>query len=70
LLIRVIDHGDGFDMSQLKKPGSKLGGLGINSVGERLALFGGQLDIATGPGKGVCATISVPREPVIPATAG
>ncbi len=69
LLIRVIDSGRGFDLTQVKKSGSKLGGLGINSVRERLALFGGQLDIDTGLGKGVCATIIVPREPIIPAAA-
>jgi signal transduction histidine kinase len=70
LVIQVIDNGRGFDGALMQKKGGKLGGLGIHSVRERLALFGGQLEINTEVGKGVCATIILPREPVAPADAG
>ena len=65
LVICVADCGRGFDAPLRAQPAS--GGFGLYSVRERLALFGGQLKVESGPGKGVRATVLVPREPVLPA---
>jgi signal transduction histidine kinase len=67
LIICVADCGRGFEpqlRAQTSVPG---GGFGLYSVRERLALFGGQLKVESGSGKGVRATVLVPREPLLPA---
>jgi two-component system CheB/CheR fusion protein len=51
----VEDEGDGFD------PGSvRMTGLGLYSVGERLAGFGGRLDVDSKPGRGTRITLTIP----------
>jgi signal transduction histidine kinase len=67
LVICVADCGRGFDAPVRTAPVLAGGGFGLYSVRERLALFGGQLQVESGPGKGVRATVLVPREPVLPA---
>ena len=67
LVICVADCGRGFDTQMRSQPALASGGFGLYSVRERLALFGGQLKVESGPGKGVRATVLVPREPVLPA---
>jgi signal transduction histidine kinase len=67
LIICVADCGRGFDAQVRAQPMLSGGGFGLYSVRERLALFGGQLRVESGPGKGVRATVLVPREPVLPA---
>jgi signal transduction histidine kinase len=67
LVICVADCGRGFDAQVRSQPVLAGGGFGLYSVRERLALFGGQLKVESGPGKGVRATVLVPREPVLPA---
>lgn len=61
VVIRVVDQGCGFNLSQLQQTGRDKG-FGLYSVRERLALFGGQLVIETKPGQGVRATIAVPKD--------
>ena len=67
LIICVADCGRGFDVQVRAQPALASGGFGLYSVRERLALFGGQLKVEAGSGKGVRATVLVPREPVLPA---
>jgi signal transduction histidine kinase len=67
LAICVADCGRGFD--PLNRPaGSSTAssGFGLYSVRERLALFGGHLQVDAVPGQGVRASVIVPREPVLP----
>lgn len=59
LLICVEDEGRGFDPQKLD-PERTGAGLGLGSMGERLALFGGQLEIHAAPGTGTRVTIRVP----------
>jgi signal transduction histidine kinase len=66
LVICVSDCGRGFDTEVRTQPALASGGFGLYSVRERLALFGGQLKMESGPGQGVQATVLVPREPVLP----
>jgi signal transduction histidine kinase len=69
LVISVADSGLGFD-THAPPPRSAVvggpGGFGLYSVRERLALFGGRLEIEASPGKGVRAVVVVPRDPVLP----
>lgn len=67
LVICVADCGRGFEAQGRVQPPPPSGGFGLYSVRERLALFGGQLRVESGPGKGVRATVLVPHEPVLPA---
>jgi len=77
LVICVADCGRGFDASQRasRLDGSRLdggslesgSGFGLYSVRERLALFGGHLQMNSVPGQGVQALVYVPREPILPA---
>lgn len=67
LVICVADCGRGFDALHRPAGSSSSGsGFGLYSVRERLALFGGQLQVDAVPGQGVHATVIVPREPVLP----
>ncbi|MCE7987804.1 MAG: GAF domain-containing protein [Caldilinea sp. CFX5] len=52
----IADNGCGFDPSQ----GKEQGGLGLISMHERAEKFGGQLTIASAPGKGAQVRITVP----------
>jgi signal transduction histidine kinase len=62
IVIRVSDAGAGFDPAKLATMREGKSGFGLYSVRERLALFGGQLEIDTRPGQGVRATIQVPKQ--------
>lgn len=66
LVICVQDCGRGFD-PHVTPSRNGSGGFGLYSVRERLALFGGKLEVDAQPGKGVRAIVIVPREPVLPA---
>lgn len=58
VVIRVEDHGDGFDwQAALTQPG---GGFGLHSVRERLDFVGGAVDIRSNPGDGTSITLSAP----------
>jgi signal transduction histidine kinase len=61
LLIRVEDKGVGFDPFKVIDQ-ARMSGFGLYSIRERLALFGGRLEIVSHPGDGAQITIVVPVE--------
>lgn len=66
LVICVADCGRGFDAGQRSDSGFVGSGFGLYSVSERLALFGGHLQVNSVLGEGVRALVYVPREPILP----
>ncbi len=62
----VRDDGAGFD------PASKGSGTGLLGIGDRLAAFGGELEVRSAPGAGTCltGTIPVPALAPVPEMAG
>ncbi len=65
LYITIADRGVGFDAALLSSQHTG-SGFGLHSIHERLALFGGRLEIETSPGDGVRATVVVPFEAAAP----
>ena len=64
ILLTVEDEGVGFDSSQLeRKRLAGQGGFGLKNIRERLALFGGRMDIVSSPGTGTRVTLSLPIPP-------
>jgi PAS domain S-box-containing protein len=60
--IQVSDDGIGFDPSAtLHNKNQRRAGLGLFSIQERFALFGGHLEIQSIPGKGSRFTLTLPR---------
>jgi PAS domain S-box-containing protein len=60
--IQVSDEGVGFDPgATVHDKNQQQAGLGLFSIQERLALFGGHLDIQSDPGKGSRFTLTLPR---------
>jgi PAS domain S-box-containing protein len=59
--VTVIDHGVGFDPESIFAGPAANNGLGLFSVRERLALFGGQLHADSTPGGTTHVVVSVPR---------
>lgn len=57
--LTVVDNGQGFDPQQAGGSDCR-GGLGLDGMRERAALVGGNLDIASAPGKGTRVTLHVP----------
>lgn len=66
LEVTVADRGKGFDVGTMAGPRSDTVGFGLYSIRERLALFGGRLEIQSAPGQGVSAKIIVPKQPPAP----
>ncbi len=60
LQISIADQGLGFDPGSLRSSGGSAGGFGLFSIRERLGSLGGELDIASSPGKGTRVTLSAP----------
>jgi signal transduction histidine kinase len=60
LVITVSDKGRGFDLAELNRRRAAGGGFGLFSIRERLALFGGRLELQSKPGSGVQAKIIAP----------
>lgn len=60
LLVIIEDDGRGFDAAQIRPEPN--GGFGLNSIHERLTLFGGRLDIESAPGLGTRAMICIPKK--------
>jgi signal transduction histidine kinase len=60
--LAVEDDGQGFDPSELKAPLDSERGLGLLGMRERAALFGGTVDIDSGPGRGTCVRVSIPLD--------
>ena len=63
IVIRVIDEGRGFDQDEADSGAADNVGLGLFSVRERLALFGGRVEVESASGSGTCVTIHVPENP-------
>jgi signal transduction histidine kinase len=62
LVVRVEDHGIGFDPAQLVDGERRDdGGFGLYSIRERLALFGGEVSIASEVGQGTRVVLSLPQ---------
>jgi signal transduction histidine kinase/CheY-like chemotaxis protein/ABC-type uncharacterized transport system substrate-binding protein len=60
--IQVSDEGIGFDPTATLHPEDQHQvGLGLFSIQERLALFGGHLDVQSAPGKGARFILTAPR---------
>ncbi|MEL6669513.1 MAG: sensor histidine kinase [Bacteroidota bacterium] len=57
LLLTVEDDGRGFDLQRAEQ---NRGGLGLNSVRQRVAFLQGDLEIDTAPGRGTTVVISIP----------
>lgn len=57
----VADLGAGFDASSLLHPSGRATGFGLLSVGERLKLLGGTMNIQSEPGQGASITLLAPR---------
>ena len=69
--IHVSDEGVGFDPAVTLSQNQQQPGLGLFSIQERLAFFGGHLDIQSAPGKGAQFSLIMPRgDPPRPATGG
>jgi len=58
--IAVEDEGSGFDPSQLRSAGGRVGGFGLFSFSERIDVFGGRLLIESSPGVGSRILLDVP----------
>ena len=61
LRVVVSDRGPGFDPAKLDRQGIQLGGLGLFSIRERMASFGGKLQIDSAPDRGTRITLIAPR---------
>ena len=61
LRVIVSDRGPGFDLARLDRQEIQLGGLGLFSIRERMASFGGTLQIDSAPGHGTRITLVAPR---------
>jgi PAS domain S-box-containing protein len=59
LQIAVTDCGRGFDPTMLTRPGDPGAGFGLRSMGERLELIGGKVEIYSAPGRGTRVTLTV-----------
>lgn len=58
LEMRIRDNGDGFDPQALGSE-EKPNGVGLSSMRDRVAFFGGELVISSAPGRGVTITASL-----------
>jgi signal transduction histidine kinase len=61
LRVIVSDRGPGFDPGKLDRQEIQLGGLGLFNIRERMASFGGKLQIDSAPGRGTRITLVAPR---------
>ena len=59
IIIRVIDNGKGFDLSQGKTL-SEFGGFGLFSINERIDLLQGSMEIDSGQSQGTKITLTIP----------
>jgi signal transduction histidine kinase len=59
----VHDDGQGFDPDILSRPPDQSrGGFGLQTMGKRLAQFGGQLVVESAPGEGTTLAAQIPME--------
>jgi signal transduction histidine kinase/ActR/RegA family two-component response regulator len=64
LKLIVRDEGKGFDPDILKKRRAGEASLGLFSIQQRMAHIGGQMEIATAPGKGTSISVTIPNAKV------
>lgn len=62
IVISVADDGDGFELSQVVGDVRGRRGFGLFNIRQRLELLGGELDIASLPGRGTTATVVAPLD--------
>lgn len=64
LMVRVEDQGVGFDAAKLEQLAERRddGGFGLYSIRERLALFGGEVTIASSVGAGTQVKLLLPQD--------
>jgi PAS domain S-box-containing protein len=60
VIVTVRDEGRGFEHEVAAKRMWHAGGFGLPSVRERLALFGGRMEIESAPGAGTCVALWLP----------
>jgi len=53
--VSIRDNGKGFDLKRIQR------GLGFNNIKNRLAIYGGKMEIRTAPGRGCTLLLFVPR---------
>lgn len=58
--LRIQDNGKGFDKSFVTGPHRIRTGIGLTSIGERVRMLGGSVDISTGPGQGTILQLEIP----------
>jgi PAS domain S-box-containing protein len=63
LSVTVEDDGRGFDVAEAMPNARALTGFGLFAIRERLAHFGGRMEIRSEPGRGTTAALSVPIRP-------
>lgn len=56
ILVTIRDNGQGFDLRKVQR------GLGFNNIRNRLAIYGGRMEIKTAPGKGCTLVLFIPRD--------
>lgn len=66
LVVCIRDEGRGFDVAATAARAGRGGGLGLFSVRERLALFGGSLEVLSALGQGTRITVTVPVQLAAP----
>ena len=62
LKVAVIDQGAGFEPDAVWLRAEAAGGFGLFSIGERLKLMGGSLEVESSPGKGAAFRMVVPLD--------
>ncbi|AQV02226.2 hypothetical protein B2D07_16615 [Desulfococcus multivorans] len=62
IYIRVKDFGRGFDYDAVRSREGRGVGFGLYQLTERITFLGGTVNIRTGPGKGCCVVLKVPRD--------
>jgi signal transduction histidine kinase len=60
LRLVVADEGSGFDVEKFKTDGAAATGFGLFSIGERLELLGGSMELESAPGRGTRVTVHAP----------
>jgi len=60
VVTEVRDDGSGFDPAGFRQPQESGRGLGLLGMRERAELFGGDVDIESGPGKGTTVRVRIP----------
>jgi PAS domain S-box-containing protein len=60
LLMRIVDDGKGFDLTEIERRSQPDAGFGLIGMKERAALVGGALHVISSPGKGTAIEVFLP----------